>query len=234
MNYIRRHRVTGPMLYWVDFFSPDIDKRYLKSPGLVKFGTKTVSNKSARSRHAWQKLQPWRSYDDRSGRGFRMRDGFNRVQSRLDKDERYISSYDGAYKELVVQCTDDVFARRNDAPWTRTRLKDLSPFALRVADWCAWNAKNEGVSYERRLMRRIVGTFLFLLPVSLCPAFGRGVADDERFRRARRRLGKRTRCFTGHSLTLSLGTRRYRVMRWRPGIGGLGRIVPGQGSKLGL
>jgi hypothetical protein len=165
MDYLVRHQVTGPMLGWLDFFSPDINKRYLKSPGYVKFGTKTATNQADRSRYAWYKLLSWKL--EKRG-GLRMRDGFDRVQSRIDKDERYISSYDGGFKELVVQCTNDVFEQRNDAPWTRARMTHLSPVALRMADWCAWNSKStNGVSNERRMMRRIVGTILFMLPVSL-------------------------------------------------------------------
>jgi hypothetical protein len=162
--YFRRHRITAPMLEWLDFFESDVDKRLLKSPRLVKFGTHVASDRAARERYAWQKLFSWRKHD--SGQGYRMRDAYGRVNNRVDKDERYISSFDGALKELVVQCTDDVFEQKNNAPWMRTRMRDLSPFALRVAGWCAWNVEHPGISQERRLVRRIVGFILLFTPVS--------------------------------------------------------------------
>jgi len=163
--YFRRHRVTAPWLEWLDVFEPGINHRYFKSPRLVKFGTKTTADMTVRERYAWQKIFSWRKHDD-GETGFRMRDGFHRVHVRMVKDERYISSYDGALKELVVQCTDDVFEGQTGAPWTRARMRDLSPFALRVADWCAWNVRHPDVSLERRIMRRVFGTILLFLPVS--------------------------------------------------------------------
>jgi hypothetical protein len=94
-----------------------------------------------------------------------MRDALGRVHYR-EKDERYVSSYDGAIRELVVQCTDDIFEGVNNAPWMRTRINNLSPFALRVAAWCAWNIEHPGVSRERKIVRRIAGTIMLSVPVS--------------------------------------------------------------------
>jgi hypothetical protein len=163
--YFRRHRVTAPWLEWLDLFEPQIDKRYLKRPRLVKFGTCAAADPAVRERYAWQKILSWRKHEP-GQKGFRMRDGFNRVHTRADRDERYISSFDGGLKELVVQCTDDIFEQKNNAPWTRAKMGDLSPFALRVADWCALNVKHPGVNQERLIMRRIFGTILLFLPVS--------------------------------------------------------------------
>jgi hypothetical protein len=163
VKYFRQHRITAPWLDWVDALEPDTRRRWWKLPKRVKFGTKTNSDHDQRQKYALQKVF---SYHKDKGQGYRMKDAFDRVHRR-PKDERYISSYDGALKELVVQCTDELFYQKNDAPWMRTRINDLAPYALRVADWCAWTIKRPGMSDERRILRRVIGPFLLFLPVSL-------------------------------------------------------------------
>jgi hypothetical protein len=162
ITYFRRHRITAPWLDWVDAFEPDTQRRWWKRPKRVKMGTRSTSDYAERQRYAWQHVFPHGKHE---GPGYRMRDAFGRVHQR-PKDERYISSFDGGLKELVVQCTDDLFYQRNDAPWIRARIRDLAPYALRVSDWCAWNVKHPGISKERRILRRIVGPFLLFFPVS--------------------------------------------------------------------
>jgi hypothetical protein len=161
IKYFRHHRITAPWLDWMDAFEPDVRRRWFKRPKRVKFGTRVTSDKSERQRYAMERVF---SHNKHEGPGYRMRDGYNRVH-RWPKDERYIGSYDGALKELVIQCTDDIFYTENNAPWTRARIKDLSPYSLRVANWCAWNVQHHGISQERRIMRQIVGSCLLFLPV---------------------------------------------------------------------
>jgi hypothetical protein len=167
IEYLRRHRITAPWFVWLDGMDPGVDRRWWKSPVYVKFGTKVNLDHAARERYAWAKILSWMKQKNKGEVGFRMRDGFHREHLRPVKDERYISPYDGAIKELVVQCTDDIFQGKERAMWTRTRVHDLSPFALRVAGWCALNVEHPGVSQERLIMRRIVRTFLLFLPVRI-------------------------------------------------------------------
>jgi hypothetical protein len=164
ISLLRAHPVFSPWFGWLDYFDPTVKKRHLNGPSLVKYGTATNSNAATRERYAWQRIFSWRKHHNSSS-GFRMRDALDRVHYR-EKDERYVSSYDGAIRELVVQCTDDIFEGVNDAPWMRTRINNLSPFALRVAAWCAWNIEHPGVSRERKIVRRIAGTIMLSVPVS--------------------------------------------------------------------
>jgi hypothetical protein len=163
ITYFRRHRITAPWLEWLDMFEPDTRRRWWKRPKRVKLGTRATADPNLRQTYAWQHV--FGGGSTHTGPGYRMKDGFDRVHHR-QKDERYVSSYDGGLKELIVQCTDEIFQQRNDAPWSRARITDLAPFALRVADWCAWNVEHPGVSKERRVLRRVVGNLLLFLPVS--------------------------------------------------------------------
>jgi len=160
-GYFRRHRVTAPFLMWMDFFEPDTRRRWLKAPHRVKWGLSAEADRHLRRKYAMQKIRDPKSGD---GPGLRQRDGFDRIKNRK-KDERYISAYDGALKELVVQCTDDLFYTRNDAHWGRARITDLAGYSLRVADWCAWQS-TKNLPTGKRVLRRLVGGILICFPVS--------------------------------------------------------------------
>jgi hypothetical protein len=50
-------------------------------------------------------------------------------------DDRYISSFDGKIKKLVVQASDDIYDAPGNTTWRRTFIRNVSPFHLRVANW---------------------------------------------------------------------------------------------------
>lgn len=139
---VRRNRVVAPMLYWLDFFSDDVKFRWKRPPRLVKMGLKYPSN-----------------------RVYRMRDFMDRVKQRED-DDRYISNYDGKFKQLVVQSCDDLFYRTNEDTWIRTRVTDRTPWPLRVADWCM---NDNGEDAAKLVGKWIVAVLLLAMPVSIFP-----------------------------------------------------------------
>jgi hypothetical protein len=161
LQYFRQHTVTAPYFAWLDRWEPDVRRRWLKEPSLVKFGTTTNQDRDLRKDYAFDKAFGRERHE---GSGHRLKDFLGRVTNR-QKDDRYISNYDGRLKELVVMSTDDLFYGKNDATWTRTRMNSLSPFALRVASWCAWSNMRNDLTQSRRVLRRIVGGLLLLMPV---------------------------------------------------------------------
>jgi hypothetical protein len=162
LQYLRFHPVTGPYFRMLDRWEPEVYRRILKEPKLVKLGLKTNKDQNKRGQYAWDKF--W-GRERHEGPGFRQKDYFGRVTNR-DKDERYISAWDAKLKELVVMSTDEVFYEKNDSNWTRTRMNTLAPFAIRVAGWCAWSSKPGDLNTSRRVFRRIIGGLLLCLPVS--------------------------------------------------------------------
>jgi hypothetical protein len=65
----------------------------------------------------------------------RHRDWFSRVfEGHLD--DRYISSYDGKIKKLVVQTTDRIYDNSPcNTTYRRTFIRNISPWHLRIANW---------------------------------------------------------------------------------------------------
>jgi hypothetical protein len=161
-SYFRQHPVTSPWFYWLDNFEPDVRRRWTKAPKRVKLGTTTTKDASQRRHYAIRKLL---GREKKEGPGHRQKDYFGRIQNR-QKDDRYISTWDGRLKELVVMTTDDVFYGTNDATWTRTRIITQAPFALRVTGWCAWPVLPPNLSTSHKLLRRFVGGLLLFFPVS--------------------------------------------------------------------
>ncbi len=51
------------------------------------------------------------------------------------RDDRFLNPKDGRPKELTVQCTNDVLDTESEASWTRTRVRNKSPWLFRVAYW---------------------------------------------------------------------------------------------------
>ncbi|OCK93997.1 uncharacterized protein K441DRAFT_563805 [Cenococcum geophilum 1.58] len=134
-----------------------------QAPTYVKLGLSAETNLDNRRLYIWQRF--WGHTGElphRQGVQYRMIDPFYRVRFR-NKDERYISNWDGGLKELVVQCVDSVFDSPNDVHWNRARITDLSPFSLRVAEWCQWGIERPGISKRRRILRRVVGGFLLII-----------------------------------------------------------------------
>jgi hypothetical protein len=87
----------------------------------------------------------------------------DRILSRRE-DDRYISSYDGKCKELIVQCTDELFYADNEETWMRTRITDRTPWHLRIADWCMSDRSNK--SSGQFAAKYIVSCMLLSFPVS--------------------------------------------------------------------
>ncbi|KAJ5893447.1 hypothetical protein N7495_005138 [Penicillium taxi] len=65
---------------------------------------------------------------------FRHKDHFQRVFYGAS-GERFLDPEDGRVKELVVQCTDDVYRALKDAKYKRTSIRNVSPITLRITNW---------------------------------------------------------------------------------------------------
>ncbi|SMR47585.1 unnamed protein product [Zymoseptoria tritici ST99CH_3D1] len=50
-------------------------------------------------------------------------------------DDRYLSPWDGKVKPLVVQATDDLYNDANSSTYSRTFVRNVSPWMLRIATW---------------------------------------------------------------------------------------------------
>jgi len=71
-------------------------------------------------------------YEDQRER--RHRDFAGRICHKPPSD-RYLHSYDGSLRNLIVQCTDDIFEGPANSTWRRTYIRNVSPFKSRVATW---------------------------------------------------------------------------------------------------
>ncbi|KAL8648667.1 MAG: hypothetical protein Q9210_004848 [Variospora velana] len=65
---------------------------------------------------------------------FHHRDILKRPYSGL-RDTRFLNPKDGRPTKLVVQCSDEVFANRSDADWSRTTTVNKGPWMFRLAHW---------------------------------------------------------------------------------------------------
>lgn len=51
------------------------------------------------------------------------------------RSDRYLSHIDGRLRNLIVQCTDDIFEAPGNATWKRTYIRKVSPLKARAATW---------------------------------------------------------------------------------------------------
>jgi hypothetical protein len=71
-------------------------------------------------------------YEDQ--KQYRHRDFAGRVCSK-PKSDRYLHHQDGHLRNLIVQCTDDIFEAPGNSTWQRTYIRKVSPLKARVATW---------------------------------------------------------------------------------------------------
>ncbi|KAK0719313.1 hypothetical protein B0H67DRAFT_150126 [Lasiosphaeris hirsuta] len=64
----------------------------------------------------------------------RHRDFAGRVSFRPNSD-RYLHHKEGHLRNLIVQCTDDIFEAPHNATWQRTYIRKVSPLKSRIATW---------------------------------------------------------------------------------------------------
>ncbi|KAM7216379.1 hypothetical protein V8F06_008199 [Rhypophila decipiens] len=80
--------------------------------------------------HHWQR--PGYVYQDVNN--YRHRDSAGRIMVR-PRSDRYLHHQDGRLRNLIVQCTDDIFAAPGNATWKRTYIRKVSPWKARAATW---------------------------------------------------------------------------------------------------
>ena len=49
--------------------------------------------------------------------------------------DRYLHHRDGYLRNLIVQCTDDIFEAPGNGTWQRTYIRNASPLKSRVGSW---------------------------------------------------------------------------------------------------
>ncbi|KAK3360497.1 hypothetical protein B0T25DRAFT_578415 [Lasiosphaeria hispida] len=64
----------------------------------------------------------------------RHRDFAGRVSFKPNSD-RYLHHQEGHLRNLIVQCTDDIFEAPHNATWQRTYIRKVSPLKSRIATW---------------------------------------------------------------------------------------------------
>jgi len=52
-----------------------------------------------------------------------------------DRDDRYISSWDGMVSKLVVQATDEIYEHNVGSTYRRTFIRNVAPVYMRLANW---------------------------------------------------------------------------------------------------
>lgn len=76
---------------------------------------------------------------------FRHRDFLRRPFQGNDRNEKFLSPYNGRLRDLVVQSSDGVLASKSGALWYRTDLKNGSPWIIRLSTWAlSSNYDSEG------------------------------------------------------------------------------------------
>jgi len=65
---------------------------------------------------------------------YRHRDIMDRIHEG-DRDDRYISSWDGMVSKLVVQATDEIYEHNVGSTYRRTFIRNVSPIYMRLANW---------------------------------------------------------------------------------------------------
>ncbi|KAL2270975.1 hypothetical protein VTJ83DRAFT_346 [Remersonia thermophila] len=65
---------------------------------------------------------------------YRHRDYAGRVVKK-PKSDRYLHHQDGRLRNLIVQCTDEIFEAPHNATWQRTYIRTVSPLKSRIATW---------------------------------------------------------------------------------------------------
>ncbi|KAL1844356.1 hypothetical protein VTJ49DRAFT_35 [Mycothermus thermophilus] len=109
--------------------------------------------------------QPGWVYEDQTI--YRHRDFAGRV-ARKPKSDRYLHHQDGHLRNLIVQCTDDIFEAPHNATWQRTYIRKVSPLKSRIATWVVdfthdpdgWD--DWGIMVLRALPAAFAMTFMFL------------------------------------------------------------------------
>jgi hypothetical protein len=80
--------------------------------------------------HHYQK--PGWVYDDANI--YRHRDYADRIVNK-SKSDRYLHHRNGKLRNLIVQCTDEIFRGPANTTWQRTYVRNASPLSIRIATW---------------------------------------------------------------------------------------------------
>lgn len=105
---------------------------------------------------------------------YRHRDFAGRVCSK-PKSDRYLHHQAGHLRNLIVQCTDDIFSAPGNSTWQRTYIRNVSPLKSRVATWVidfsydidSW--QDWGIMVLRSFPSAIAMTFLVSVPLLSFP-----------------------------------------------------------------
>ena len=95
----------------------------------------------------------------------RHRDFAGRISNKPLSD-RYLHSGDGSLRNLIVQCTDDIFEGPANSTWRRTYVRNVSPFKSRVATWVL-DFSHDPESWEDWVIL-LLRTFPAAIVMSLC------------------------------------------------------------------
>ena len=119
--------------------------------------------------HRFQK--PAFVYDDQTER--RHRDFAGRVTHKPMSD-RYLHHLDGRLRNLIVQCSDELYQAPGNTTWQRTYVRNVAPLKIRLATWVIdysydpenWN--DWWIMFLRALPAAIAMTFLVGWPRRDC------------------------------------------------------------------
>ena len=68
-----------------------------------------------------------------TGQTYRHRDAVSRIYTGIEED-RFIHA-DRHLARMMVQCTDEVYEGPVNSTWRRTFIRNMAPYAIRVANW---------------------------------------------------------------------------------------------------
>ncbi|KAJ5900162.1 hypothetical protein N7495_004906 [Penicillium taxi] len=112
--------------------------------------------------HSYQ--EPGYSFNETTE--YRHKDNFQRVYFG-SSDDRFLDPADGRVKELVVQCTDQVYRGPQNSTYKRTFIRNVAPLTLRLANW-PMSGLDE-VDSETRSFKRMMSSVELLIkwPISV-------------------------------------------------------------------
>lgn len=108
-------------------------------------------------------LPEW-DYDDFTV--YRHRDILRRERQGV-LDDRYLNYEDGRPRKLTVQTVDKLFKTSGNTTYRRTRVRNISPWMLRLAFWVTERDESE------RIWRTVAKSFAASIPLSIMVWFSR-------------------------------------------------------------
>jgi hypothetical protein len=109
------------------------------------------------------------NYRYQGGEVFRHKDSAGRVRETTASD-RYLHHHDGRLRNLIVQCTDDIFRATGTSTWRRTYIRRVSPLVIRIATWVidySYHPESWG-DWLVQLLRAIPAAIAMMFVVSTC------------------------------------------------------------------